>query len=70
MAKKTKTQAERVLAAVKSRKNGLTDEELVLKTRITYAATIRSHMTKEGILVQRGNTTNGNGRKVKTWGLA
>jgi hypothetical protein len=70
MAKKTKTQAERVLAAVKTRKNGISDEDLIYKTGIVHAATIRSHMTKEGILVQRGNTTNGNGRKVKTWGLA
>ena len=71
MAKKNKTQFEIVLSALKSRKNGFTDAELIAKTGIAFANTLRAHLKKAGLVVQAGSKYDPNtNRTVKTWKVA
>lgn len=70
MAKPKKTQTEVVLAALRSRKNGLTDQELIAKTGIPFADTIRATLKRQkkvkAVGTKRNPTTN---RTLKTWGV-
>lgn len=70
MAAKTKTQAEIVLKALASRKAGLTDAELIDKTGIPFADTIRSTLKRQGLVVAVGTKLNRDtNRTLKTWGV-
>lgn len=69
MAKK-KTQFDVILSTLKTRKNGFTDAELIEKTGLPYANTLRAHLKKAGLVSQIGTKKSGkNGRTVKTWGV-
>lgn len=67
MAKKT-TVAQTVLKTLGSRKGGFTDAELISKTGIAYANTVRAHLKKAGLVVVLGSKKDtGSNRTVKTW---
>lgn len=66
MAKKTVTQT--VLKTLGSRKGGFTDSELIQKTGILYANTVRAHLKKAGLVVVLGSKKDtATNRTVKTW---
>jgi len=70
MAKQKQTQTEAVLKALASRKNGLTDAELIEKTGIKHADTIRATLKRAGKVVAVGTKKNSEtNRVIKTWGV-
>lgn len=70
MAKK-KTQFEIVLGVLKTRKGGFTDAELIEKSGIPFANTLRAHLKKAGLVKQLGTKKDTKtNRTVKTWTVA
>ena len=70
MAAKKKTQVEIVLAALRSRKAGLTDAELIQKTGIPFADTIRATLKRQKKVIAVGTKINKEtNRTLKTWGV-
>lgn len=70
-AKTKKTNAQVILSTLKTRKNGFTDAELIAKTGIKCAQSVRSHLLKDGAVVAVGKKKDAaTNRTVTTYAVS